>query len=417
MAVAADVQAITRRVHEAARRAVELGTEAAFDAGARAARLAASGAEVVRLEIGQPDWYAPDGAVEAALHALRRGEAGYAAPAGLPALRAAIAARSAGDGTPLDPSRIFVLPGAKPGLFFAAQLLLEPGDEALVPDPGFPIYPSVVRFAGATPVSYELQSRNAFGLDVEQLESSITDRTRVVFLNSPHNPTGSTVSRRTLERVAELALEFGFTIVADEVYRDLQFDGRRATIAAFPEITDRVILVDSLSKRFGMTGWRLGWAVVPQRLTESFERLTINSVSCVPPFIQRAGIAALAEPPAALQARVRLLREKRDALVAGLDAIDGVRCLPPSGGLYAFPDVTGLVDRLASGRIGTGRHLATEQIASMLLERHGVATLSGTAFGAAGVNHLRVSYAASFPLLHEAVSRVRAFAAGLESHG
>lgn len=416
MAVAADVQAISRRVHEAARRASELGTESAFDVGARATRLAAAGHDVLRLEIGQPDWGAPDSAIAAAIEALRAGETGYTAPAGLPALRAAIAGRSAGDGAPLDPSRIFVLPGGKPGLFFAAQLLLEAGDEALVPDPGFPIYPSIVRFAGATPVPYALQTGNAFRLDVEALEASITDRTRVIFLNSPHNPTGATLSRRTLERVAELALAFGFTIVADEVYRDLQFDGRRTTIAGFPELSDRVILVDSLSKRFGMTGWRLGWAVVPQRLTESFERLIINNVSCVPPFIQRGGIAALAEPAAALHARVRVLRAKRDALVSGLDAVDGVRCSSPAGGLYAFPDVTGLVDRVASGRNGN-RHLATEHIASLLLERHGVATLAGTGFGAAGANHLRVSFAAPFPQLHEAVTRVRAFAAGLESHG
>jgi aspartate/methionine/tyrosine aminotransferase len=402
-----------------AERAGVLATEAAFGVGARATELAASGADVVRLEIGQPDWGAPDVAIEAAVRALRDGDAGYAPPSGLPALRAAIAARSAERGVPLDPSRIQVLPGAKPGLYFAAQLLLEPGDEALVPDPGFPIYPSVVRAAGALPVSYPPGDETDFALDPDCIEAALTERTRVVFINAPHNPTGAIIRRTALERLAELALSHGFTIVSDEVYQDLHFEGRQTSLGAFREIADRTILVDSLSKRFGMTGWRLGWAVVPEHLVEAFERLTINTVSCVPPFIQRGGIAALNEPVAALEERVRQLRAKRDFLVSGLRTIDGVQCASPPAGFYAFPSITGLADRIVSRDAAPAaqRFAATEIIATRLLEEHAVATLPGTGFGAGGTGYLRLSFATSHTHLEAAVARLRAFAAGLESHG
>jgi aspartate/methionine/tyrosine aminotransferase len=421
VAVTLEVPTNVKVAHRPAQHAFELGTESAFAVGARASRLAAAGRDVVRLEIGQPDWRAPDAAVEAAITALRDGETAYAPPAGLPALRAAISARSAERGYPIDPGRVFVLPGGKPGLFFAAQLLLEPGDEALIPDPGFPIYPSVVRFTGATPVPYSLRAGNDFVVDPDRIEQSITDRTRLLFLNAPHNPTGTVIPRAVLERLARLSLDYGFTIVADEVYQDLQFDGRATTIAAFPEIADRAILVDSLSKRFGMTGWRLGWAVVPDRLAEAFERLTINTVSCVPPFVQRAGIAALAEPANALAARVRLLREKRDTLVTALNTIDGVHCALPAGGLYVFPSIGGLIDRRGAGSDRNGDaawlSIGTERIASRLLEEHALAALPGTGFGAGGEGHLRLSFATSFPQLEAAVARLRAFASELESHG
>jgi aspartate/methionine/tyrosine aminotransferase len=371
-----------------------LGTESAFHVLAEARRLEAMGREIIHLELGEPDFPTPAHIVEAACRALREGHTTYAPAAGLPPLREAIAAAARGRGLTVTPQHVVVTSGAKPMLFYALLALLEAGTEALVPDPGFPIYESIVRFAGARPVTYPVEGRHGGALDLELLAARITRRTRVLILNSPHNPTGVALDAATLAGLADLVQRNDLAVVSDEVYSELLFEGAHRSIAAMPGMLPRSVVVDGFSKTYAMTGWRLGYGIMSAALAVRVERLVINSTSCAPPFVQRAGIAALTGP----QDCVRLMRDeyrrRRDDFVGGLNQVAGVSCATPGGAFYAFPDVSHLLTALG---------LTTEIFAEALLEELGLACLAGTAFGDGGRGHLRFSFVTSRPNLQRAL--------------
>lgn len=369
-----------------------LAGEGAFQVLADARRLEAQGRHVVHLEIGEPDTTTPPHVVEAGVRAVRDGDTRYAPPAGLPELRAASADWLRARGIAADADHVVITSGGKPALFFALLALVEPGAEVLVPDPGFPAFPSVVRFAGGHPVGYA----PAYG--AAGIAARITARTRVLVLNSPNNPTGGVLSVGTLEEIAELACRHDLWIVSDEVYSQLVYDGPHVSIAAVPEVARRTVVVESFSKTFAMSGWRLGFAAAPRALAERLTCLVVNGTSCTPPFVQRAGLAALTGPQDHLAETVARLERRRDWLVDGLNGIPGVHCARPGGAFYGFPDVRTLL-----GRAG----LSTEQLAARLLTDHGVAVLPGTAFGPGGAGFLRLSFATSPTQLDLALERIR----------
>jgi aspartate aminotransferase len=373
-----------------------LSGEGAFEVLAAARRLEEAGQRVAHLEIGEPDGTTPPHVVEAAVRALHDGHTRYVNPAGLPALRDAIAASLTWRGVRAAAENVVVVPGAKPMLFYALLAVLEPGDEVLVPDPGFPIYPSVARFAGAVPVSYPVDA--ASGVDVARLDTLITPRTRALVVNLPGNPTGVVASPDALGALAELALRHDLTVVSDEVYGRIRYDGRADSIAALPGMLERTVVVDSFSKAYAMTGWRLGYGVLPAALVERVTMLVVNGTSCTPPFVQLAGLAALTGLQDAVTTAVQRLKRRRDWLVDGLNGLPGVRCARPGGAFYAFPDV-----RQVEARAG----LSTEQLAVRLLEAHGVAVLPGTGFGPGGAGHLRLSFAVSPAVLDLALEGIR----------
>jgi aspartate/methionine/tyrosine aminotransferase len=392
---------ITKRVEA-------LGTETAFAVAAAAARVAASGGgrDVVLLHIGEPGIPTPPHIVDAGLRALRDGITGYVSPSGIPALREAIADAVRARAVPCTPDNVVVTSGAKPLLLYTLLALVNEGDEVLVPDPGFPIYESVARLAGARPVAYPVELESDHGLRASDLAARITPRTRMLVLNAPHNPSGSLIASRELDAIAALVLEHDLTVLSDEVYGRLVFSGAHESIATRPGLAARTVLVDSFSKTYAMTGWRLGFGVMPARLAEHVATLVINNTSCTPPFVQHAGIAALTGSQQCVVDLVARLRVTRDALVCGLAAIDGIDIAEPAAAFYAFPDVTGLLE--ASG-------LTIDEFATDLLERYGVAVLAGTGFGAGGANRLRVSYATTPERIATALDRVRACAAHVAS--
>jgi aspartate aminotransferase len=381
--------------------ALQLGTEGAFAVLARARELERSGRDVVHLEIGEPDFPTPAHASEAAFAAIRAGETGYCPAPGIPELREAAAAElTRTRGVPVDPERVLVANGAKPFLLFTVLATCEPGDEVVYPDPGFPIYESAIRFAGATPVPLVLRERDDFAFSVDELAASLTARTKLVILNSPHNPTGGVLARETLAAAADVLRDSTAWVLADEVYGRLLHEGEFASIATEPGMLERTVVLDSLSKTYAMTGWRCGYAAVPAALVEPLTRFVVNSTSCVPPFVQRAGVAALTGPQDAVAAMLAEFRARRDLVVAGLAALPGVSCRVPHGAFYAFPNVEAVP-------------LGADALARRLLDEAGVALLSGTAFGAAGENHLRLSYATSRERLAEGLARMGAFLAAL----
>jgi aspartate aminotransferase len=381
--------------------ALRLGTEGAFAVLARARELERAGRDVVHLEIGEPDFATPAHASEAAFAAIRAGETGYCPAPGLPELRAAAAADLARTrGVAIAPERVIVANGAKPFLFFGVLATCEPGDEVIYPDPGFPIYESAIRFAGATPLPLVLREADDFAFSVDELAARISDRTRLVILNSPQNPTGGVLARSTLAAAADMLRDSPAWVLADEVYGRLQYEGEFASIASEPGMLERTIVLDSFSKTYAMTGWRCGYAAVPAALAEPLTRFVVNSTSCVPPFVQRAGIAALTGPQDSVAEMRAEFRARRDLVVDGLNALPGVSCRVPHGAFYAFPNVAGVP-------------LGADELAERLLSEAGVALLSGTAFGAAGENHLRLSYATSRERLAEGLERMRRFLEGL----
>jgi aspartate/methionine/tyrosine aminotransferase len=375
-----------------------LGTESAFEVAAAARRLEAEGRDIVHLEIGEPGIPTPEHIVEAGVRALRDGHTRYASPAGLPELRAAVADSLAARGIAAHAEQVVVTSGAKPMLLYAALALVHPGEDVLVPDPGFPIYESVVRLAGGTPVPYAIDLTGERGNTAAAVADAITPRTRVLVLNAPHNPTGADLAPAELDEVAELCHARDITVISDEVYGSLRYGGRHASIAARPGMAQRTVVVDSFSKTYAMTGWRLGYGVMPTALAERVATLVVNSTSCAPPFVQHAGVAALTGPQDAVRELVATLRLKRDALVRGLAAIDGITCGTPPAAFYAFPDVSGVL-------AATG--LTTAQFADHLLAAHGVATLAGTSFGARGAGRIRLSFAAPAAALDTALHRLR----------
>src|SRR5258705_5709042 len=373
-----------------------LSGEGAFEVLAAARQLEGAGRHVVHLEIGEPDGATPPHVVEAGARALRDGHTRYVNPAGLPDLRDAIAASLAWRGVRTTADHVVVVPGAKPMLFYSLLAVLDAGDEVLVPDPGFPIYASVVRFAGAIPVGYRLDAEG--GVDVARLAALISSRTRVLVVNLPGNPTGGVASADALQAIAELALRHDLTVVSDEVYGRIRYDGPADSIAALPGMLERTVIVDSFSKSYSMTGWRLGFGVVPASLVERVIKLVVNGTTCTPPFVQLAGLAALTGPQDCVTAAVERYERRRDWLVGRLNGLFSVHCRAPEGAFYAFPDVRKVEER-------TG--LSTEQLATRLLEVHGVAVLPGTAFGPGGAGHLRLSFATSDDDLEVALGRMR----------
>ena len=381
-----------------AKRVTALSGEGAFEVLVAARRLEDAGRHVVHLEIGEPDGATPPHVVEAGIRALQDGHTRYVDPAGLPALRGAIAASLAWRGVRgVAAENVVVVPGAKPMVFYALLAVLDPGDEVLVPDPGFPIYPSVVRFAGAVPVSYPVDSEGT-GFDVARLAALITSRTQALVVNLPANPTGVVAAPDALSAIATLARRHDLVVISDEVYGRIRYDGRVDSIAALPGMLERTVIVDSFSKTYSMTGWRLGFGVVPAALVDRVITLVVNGTSCTPPFVQLAGLAALTGPQDSVAAAVGRFERRRDWLVDGLNGLPGVRCRAPGGAFYAFPDVRKIEERAG---------LSTERLAARLLDLHGVAVLPGTAFGPGGAGHLRLSFATSAADLDLALERIR----------
>jgi len=377
-----------------AERMRDLGTETAFEAAARARALEATGVDVIHLEIGEPDFDTPVNVREAAKRALDAGWTHYGPPLGLPALRDAIAADlNTRRGLTIDPANVVVTPGAKPIMHYAITALAGPGDEVIYPDPGFPIYESMASFVGARPVPIALSEAHGFRLDVDELRSLVTDRTRLIIFNSPANPTGGVLARADLEAIAAIAIERDIPVLADEIYGRIVYEGEHISIASLPGMTERTILLDGFSKTFAMTGWRLGFAALPPALVPAFSRLIINSVSCTSVFSQIAAIEALTGPQDAVETMVEEFRVRRSLVVDGLNALPGVRCLRPSGAFYAFPNVSG------TGMTGT-------EFADRMLKDAGVSVLGGNAFGRVGVDHVRVSYANSQENLRRALERM-----------
>jgi aspartate aminotransferase len=383
-------------------RMATIGTESAFEVTMRAKALEAQGHSIIYLQIGEPDFDTPEHVREAAKRALDEGETHYAPFAGIPALREAIAADvTARKGFAADPSQVFVTVGGKGVMLYAILGLVDPGDEVLVPDPGYPIYESLVRFVGATPVPVAIRMANEFRLDIDELRSLVTDRTRGLVINSPANPTGGVLPRADIEAIAELAIKHDLWVLADEIYGRILYDGaEHVSIASLPGMAERTIVLDGFSKTFAMTGWRLGYAVVPPSLRDTYSQLIINTVSCAPTFAQVGAVAALTGPQADVEAMVREFKVRRDLVVDGLNAIDGIECRRPLGAFYAFPSIA-----------GTG--LSGAEMADRLLHEAGVCVLPGSAFGGFGVDHLRISYAASQANLAEALGRIQTFVAGL----
>ncbi len=376
-----------------------IGTETAFEVLARARALEAQGREIVHLEIGEPDFDTPPQIVAAGVAALERGETHYTPSAGVVELREAIAAwLQAHRGVTVDPAQVIVAPGAKPIMFYALLALLEQGDEAVHPDPGFPIYASMIGFSGARAVPLPLRERNAFDVDVDELRSLIGPRTKVLVLNSPHNPTGGAISPAALREIARLARERDLWVLTDEIYGEILYEGEHRSLLREEGMAERTILLDGFSKTYAMTGWRLGFGVFPRPLVEPVTKLVTNSVSCTATFVQRAGIAALSRRPPEVDAMIRAFRERRDAIVAGLNAVPGITCTRPRGAFYAFPNVAGL-------GLGDSAH-----VADRFLNEAGVAVLPGTAFGRHGEGYLRLSYANSLPNIRLALERIRVWA-------
>lgn len=384
-----------------AQRMSRLGTETAFEVLAKAKALEAQGREIIHLEIGEPDFNTPANVVEAGIAGLRNGQTHYTPAAGVLPLRQTIADEVAKTrGIPVHPDQVVVVPGGKPIMFYAMLALCEAGDEVIYPNPGFPIYESMIRFSGATAVPIPLRMENDFGLDVAELRSLITDRTRLIILNSPANPTGGVLSSADLAQVAETALDRGIPVLSDEIYCRILYEGEFASIASVPGMAEQTIILDGFSKTYAMTGWRLGYGVMPVELARQITKLMVNSNSCTAAFTQTAGIEALSGPQESVEAMVAAFRRRRDLIVDGLNRIPGFRCLTPKGAFYVFPNIE-----------GTGRH--SQELADMLLYEAGVAALSGTCFGAHGEGFLRFSYANSEENLAKALDRIAAVVAKL----
>ncbi|HEY7623220.1 MAG TPA: pyridoxal phosphate-dependent aminotransferase [Solirubrobacteraceae bacterium] len=378
-----------------------LGTETAFSVLARARAMERAGRDVIHLEIGEPDFDTPAHIVEAGIAALRAGETHYCPAAGIPELRDAVAVElSRTRGVEVVPERVLIANGAKPFLFFTILATCEPGDEVVYPDPGFPIYESAIRWAGGTPVALPLREDLGFSFDVDELAASLSDRTKLVILNSPQNPTGGLTPAADLAAAAELLLETDAWVLSDEVYARIVYGHEFASIASVPGMLDRTVLLDGFSKTYAMTGWRCGYAAVPEPLVEPLTRFFVNSTSCVPPFVQLAGVAALTGPQDAVTAMVAEFSARRDLVVAGLNELPDVSCRSPRGAFYVFPNVADVP-------------ISAEALADRLLEEAGVAVLAGTAFGAEGAGHLRLSYANSQENLARALERFSGFLAGL----
>jgi aspartate aminotransferase len=368
--------------------------ESAFEVLVRARALEATGRSVIHLEIGEPDFPTPAHVVEAAKFALDEGWTHYGPTQGYPELREAVAAHVGGTrGIPVGPEHVSIVPGGKPILFFPMLALLEPGDEVIYPDPGFPIYQSMIQFLGAKPVPIPLVERRGFSFDLDLLRDSLSPKTKMLILNSPQNPTGGVIPADEIRAIADLVRERDLIVLSDEIYCRICYGEKPLSIASLPGMQEKTIILDGFSKTYAMTGWRLGYGVMPTWLVDAVSKLMVNSNSCTASFTQRAGIAALTGPQDEVNHMVAEFHRRRDAFCDGLNRIPGLRCARPGGAFYAFANIQ-----------GTG--MDSKTTADFLLNEAGVACLSGAAFGPYGEGYVRFSYANSYENLMEAVKRI-----------
>lgn len=372
-----------------------LGTETAFEVLARAKALERQGKNIIHLEIGEPDFDTPQNIKEAAVKALYSGYTHYVPAAGIPELREAIAKYiSKTRNIPVDPEEVVVTPGAKPIMFFAILACVNPGEEVLYPNPGFPIYESMINFVGAKPVPIPLKEENDFRLDHEYVKKKITKRTKMIILNSPENPTGGVLTREDLKVIADcIANRDDVIVLSDEIYSRIIYEGTHESIASLPGMKEKTIILDGFSKTYAMTGWRLGYGVMRKDLAEKITQLMVNSNSCTCAFVQMAGIEALKGPQDSVDCMVTEFRKRREVIVEGLNRIKGITCKKPKGAFYVFPNIT-----------GTG--MRSKELSDFLLNEAGVAVLPGTSFGKYGEGYLRISFANSIENIKEALKRI-----------
>ncbi len=375
-------------------RMTRLGTESAFDVLVRAQALEAQGKEVIHLEIGEPDFATPANIVDAGVEAIREGWTHYGPSAGLPQLREAVADNvSQHLGIRVEPSEVVVTPGGKPIMFFAIVALVDEGDEVLYPNPGFPIYESMIRFVGGKEIPYGLSEDRDFDVNVDEILEKLTDRTRLVILNSPHNPTGGVMGRAAIARLAKALADRDLFVLSDEIYDRLIYEGEHSSIAQFPEVREKTIILNGFSKTYAMTGWRMGYGVMRADLAKQVTLLATNSTSCTASFTQIAGVEALRGSQESVNSMREEFRRRRKVIVEGLNHIAGFTCRQPHGAFYAFPNIR-----------GTGK--SSRAVADALLNEAGVACLWGTAFGAWGEGYLRFSFANSVENIQKALERI-----------
>jgi len=378
-----------------AERMGRLGTEAAFEVLAKAKSLEREGREVIHLEIGEPDFDTPENVKEAAIKALKEGYTHYVPAAGILELREAIAEYiSESRGVEVKPEEVVVTPGAKPIIFFSILACVDPGEEVMYPNPGFPIYRSIIEFVEGKPIPIPLREERDFRIDPNDIAERLTDKTKMIILNSPHNPTGGTLEREDLEVIADAVRGREDVIVlSDEVYCKIVYEGEHESIASIPGMKDKTIILDGFSKTYAMTGWRMGYGVMREDLAEKITRLMVNSNSCVCAFIQMAGIEALKGPQDAVSRMVSEFKRRREVIFSGLNRISGISCKKPRGAFYVFPNVK---------ELGVG----CEELSDFLLTKAGVAVLPGTSFGEYGEGYIRLSYANSVENLKKAIERM-----------
>jgi aspartate aminotransferase len=385
---------ITQHELQLARRMSRLGTETAFEVLNRARALERQGKNIIHLEIGEPDFDTPGNVIEAGVDALHNGWTHYGPSAGLPELRQTIAEYVGRTrGVKVSSEEVVVVPGGKPIIFFVITALIDEGDEVIYPNPGFPIYESMIQFVGGKAVPIQLREERDFSVDVNELAGLITERTRLIILNSPHNPTGGVMPRRDVEQVARVIGERNILVLSDEIYSRLLFEGEHFSLMSAPGMQERTILLDGFSKTYAMTGWRMGYGVMRPDLATQITRLNTNSISCTASFTQMAGVEALRGDQSSVERMCAEFKRRRDVFVAGLNKIKGFSCRMPKGAFYVFPNIT-----------QTG--WKSKALADALLEQAGVAALSGTAFGAFGEGYLRFSIANSMENLEQALDRI-----------
>ena len=388
-----------------AKRMERLGTETAFEVLARAKALQAEGRDMVHLEIGEPDFDTPRNIIDKAIEALNSGYTHYGPAAGLPEVRKVFAEFIANDrGIDVGPDNVVIVPGGKPIIYFPLTALVDPGDEVIYPNPGFPIYESVINFLEAKAVPLKLAEEKDFSFDIEDLRAVANDKTKLLIINSPQNPTGGMLSASDLDAIAELAVKHDFWVLSDEIYSKIIYEGTHDSISTRPGMLERTIILEGHSKTYAMTGWRLGYGIMPTALAAAVAKLQTNCTSCTAAFTQIAGAEALTGPQDAAQAMVAEFKVRRDMLVDGLNAIEGISCKKPRGAFYVFPNISSL-------------GLTSKQVETRLLEEFGVAALAGTSFGAFGEGYLRFSYANSQENIRKALTRFAEFVATVQNGG
>ncbi|MCH2307506.1 MAG: pyridoxal phosphate-dependent aminotransferase [SAR202 cluster bacterium] len=380
-----------------AKRMSRLGTETAFEVLAKARALEAKGKDVIHLEIGEPDFDTPEHVVQSGIEALKSGATHYGPSPGFPDLRDNIAQEiSSTRDIPVSAENVVVTPGGKPIMFFVILALIDNGDEVLYPNPGFPIYESMIEFVGGTAVPMQLHERLDYNIDIDEVAAQITDKTKMIILNSPNNPCGSVISEDSMEQLAFLVKKHDLIVLSDEIYSRFLYEGRHHSITAYPGMLERTIILDGFSKTYAMTGWRIGYGVMPVDLVEPISKLVTNSVSCTASFTQLAAIDALNGPQDDAFAMVEEFKARRDIIVNGLNNIPGIRCPNPQGAFYVFPNIE-----------GTG--LSSRKFADDLLEKAGVACLSGESFGKFGNGYVRFSFANSATNIELALDRIKTY--------